>query len=162
MRKYAAAQVPMYAGYDWLSVALILVSWYTATAGYAVSAHLPPTAGLALLLSAVLCAVVLLSGAVAPTLRTMFRTGRLFYALSGKPCRVDCACLALEMDSWPCVYCSTVQVQHKSFSVLSERPSSFLQSMCLPECTAVLGWNRCLVRVFAGQRVQSSHVNARE
>ena len=55
MRKYAAAQVPMYAGYDWLSVALILVSWYTATAGYAVSAHLPPTAGLALLLSAVLC-----------------------------------------------------------------------------------------------------------
>ena len=91
--------MPLYAGYDWHLVALILVSWYTATAGYAVSAHLPPTAALTLLLSAVLCAVVLLSGAVAPTLRTMFRTGRLFYALSGKPCRLNHARLALELSS---------------------------------------------------------------
>ena len=70
MQGHAAAQVPMYAGYDWHAVALILVSWYTA---------------LALLLSGVLCSVVLLSGAVAPTLRSLFRTSRLFYALSGKP-----------------------------------------------------------------------------
>ena len=134
----------MYGGYDWLSVALILVSWYTATAGYAVSAHLPPTAGLALLLSAVLCAVVLLSGAVAPTLRTMLKTGRLFYALSGKPCRVESACLALEMDSWTCVYCSTVQLQHKSFSVLAERPSSFLQSIVSPRAHGCAGLQQVL------------------
>ena len=85
MQGHAAAQVPMYAGYDWHAVALILVSWYTATAGYAVSAHFAPTTALALLLSGVLCSVVLLSGAVAPTLRSLFRTSRLFYALSGKP-----------------------------------------------------------------------------
>ena len=134
----------MYAGYDWLSVALILVSWYTATAGYAVSAHLPPTAGLALLLSAVLCAVVLLSGAVAPTLRTMFKTGRLFYALSGKPCRVDCACLALEMDSWTCRNHNTVQVQQKSFNVLAECRSGSLQQVVSPSVHGSAGLEKVI------------------
>lgn len=76
-------QVPTYAGYDWHAVALIMVSWYTATAGYAASASLAPTSAVALLLSALFCGVLLLSGATAPTLRTMFKGGRFFYGLSG-------------------------------------------------------------------------------
>ena len=74
----------MYAGYDWHAVALILVSWYTATAGYAASASFRPVTAAALLLGGVLCALLLLSGAVAPTLRTMYASGRLFYGLSGE------------------------------------------------------------------------------
>ncbi len=74
----------MYAGYDWHAVALILVSWYTATAGYAVSASLRPATAAALLLGGVFCTLLLLSGAVAPTLRTMYASGRLFYGLSGE------------------------------------------------------------------------------
>ena len=74
----------MYAGYDWHAVALILVSWYTATAGYAVSASFKPATAAALLLGGVFCALLLLSGAVAPTLRTMYASGRLFYGLSGE------------------------------------------------------------------------------
>ena len=56
----------MYAGYDWHAVALILVSWYTATAGYAVSASFRPATAAALLLGGVFCTLLLLSGAVAP------------------------------------------------------------------------------------------------
>ena len=74
----------MYAGYDWHAVALILVSWYTATAGYAASASFRPVTAAALLLGGVLCALLLLPGAVAPTLRTMYASGRLFYGLSGE------------------------------------------------------------------------------
>lgn len=78
-------QVPTYAGYDWHAVALILVSWYTATAGYAASASFRPATAAAVLLVSVFCALLLLSGAVAPTLRTMYAHGRLFYGLSGGP-----------------------------------------------------------------------------
>ena len=74
----------MYAGYDWHAVALILVSWYTAAAGYAASAHFRRSTSAVLLLSAVFCSVLLLSGAVAPTLRTMYASGRFFYGLSGE------------------------------------------------------------------------------
>ena len=78
-------QVPTYAGYDWHAVALILVSWYAAMAGYAASASFRPATAAALLLGSAFCALLLLSGAVAPTLRTMYSSSRFFYGLSGEP-----------------------------------------------------------------------------
>ena len=77
-------QVPMYTGYAWHAVALVLVSAYTAAAGYAASASLAPAPAAAALLGGVFCSLALLSGAVAPTLRTMYASGRLFYGLSGE------------------------------------------------------------------------------
>ena len=77
--------MPTYAGYDWRAVALVLVSWWTAAAGYAASAYSAPATACTALLAGTFCSIVLLSGAVAPTLRAMYASCRLFYWLSGEP-----------------------------------------------------------------------------
>ena len=78
-------QVPTYAGYDWRALAFILVSWWTAAAGYAASANLAPATACTALLVGTFCSIVLLSGAVAPTLRSIYASCGLFYGFSGEP-----------------------------------------------------------------------------
>lgn len=78
-------QVPTYAGFDWRAVVLVLVSWWTAAAGYAASANLAPATACTALLAGTFCSIVLLSGAVAPTLRSLYASCRLFYGFSREP-----------------------------------------------------------------------------
>lgn len=92
----------MYTGYAWHAMALVLVSWYTATAGYAASASFAPATAAALLFGGVFCSLLLLSGAVAPTLRTMYASGRLFYGLSGE-CSVFTINITAPVPLGPCL-----------------------------------------------------------
>lgn len=78
-------QLPIQGGFDWYCIAFFMVSWYVANAGYAAAAYLRPATAMAALLCAVLAAGLLLSGAIAPSARAMYRTARPLYDLSGAP-----------------------------------------------------------------------------
>lgn len=82
-------QLPIQGGFDWYCIAFFMVSWYVANAGYAAAAYLRPATAMAALLCAVLAVGLLLSGAIAPSLRAMYRTSRPLYDLSGTaPARI--------------------------------------------------------------------------
>lgn len=90
------AQLPLQGGYDWYSLSFFLVSLYTANAGYAAAAHLRQRTATAVLLGAILVVGLLLSGAVAPTARSLYRTARPLHYLPGvNPALLDCAHLLL-------------------------------------------------------------------
>ncbi|EIE24788.1 hypothetical protein COCSUDRAFT_62198 [Coccomyxa subellipsoidea C-169] len=75
--------LPLQGGYDWYSLSFFLVSLYTANAGYAAAAHLRQRTATAVLLGAILVVGLLLSGAVAPTARSLYRTARPLHYLPG-------------------------------------------------------------------------------
>lgn len=76
-------QLPVWGSFDWYAIAMFLVSWYAAAAGNAAAAHFRPRTALAVVLCALLAAGLLLSGAVAPTLRALHRTASPLYSLTG-------------------------------------------------------------------------------
>ncbi len=77
------AQLPLSGGSDWTVTSFFLVAWYGAAAAYAAAAHLPPRAALGTLLVGLAAAGLLLSGAIAPTLRALGRTALPLFHLAG-------------------------------------------------------------------------------
>ena len=92
-------QLPIQGGFDWYTITFFLVSWYTANAGYAAAAHLRPRTATAVLLCSVLAVGLLLSGAVAPTARSLYRTARPLYYLSGMSPPIQSVCLKISHNS---------------------------------------------------------------
>jgi hypothetical protein len=78
-----AVQLPVHGAFDANYIVLFLVSWYSALASYAAAAHFRPHTAFAVLLCAMLAVGLLLSGAIAPTLRTLYTTARPLYHLTG-------------------------------------------------------------------------------
>ena len=92
-------QLPIQGGFDWYTITFFLVSWYTANAGYAAAAHLHPRTATAVLLCSALAVGLLLSGAVAPTARSLYRTARPLYYLSGMSPPVQGFCFEISRNS---------------------------------------------------------------